>query len=76
MYPSCFTLNYTYHRIKQIFKNDYDLDLIAVISYKGTRYAPKKYNLVRSNGTIELENVTLDTLRQYLTTEGYTLKDE
>lgn len=76
MYPLCFTLPYTYWRIRQIFKCDYDLDLVAVVSYKGSRYSPKKYNLVRPDGTIQLANVTLDVLRQYLAAEGYPLKDE
>lgn len=76
MFPSCFVLRYSYHRIKQIFRCDYDLELVPVVDYKGTRYAPKKYNLVRTDGTIELANVTLDALRQYLSVEGYPLKDK
>lgn len=62
---------YSFWTIKKIFLNDYDLSLVPVMAYKGSRYSAKKYNLVRSDGSIELANVTLDALRTYLDSENY-----
>ena len=62
---------YSFWTIKKIFLNDYDLSLVPVMAYKGSRYSAKKYNLVRSDGSIELANVTLDALRTYLYKENY-----
>lgn len=62
---------YTYWTIKKIFLNDYGLTLVPVVMYKGSRYAPKKYNLIKESGEIELANVTLDALRSYLASENY-----
>ncbi len=71
----CFIKNYSYHRIKQIFRDDYGLTLQRIYTYKGTRYGkPIRYNLVTEDGTIELANVTLKALRQHLTAEDYPLK--
>lgn len=41
------------------------------MAYKGSRYSAKRYNLVRSDGSIQLANVTLDALREYLLSENY-----
>lgn len=74
---ACFIKRYSYHRIKQIFRDDYGLTLESVMEYKGTRYGqPRKYNLVKENGEIELANVTLDALREHLTKEDYPLTKE
>lgn len=62
---------YSFWTIKKIFLNDYDLSLVPVMAYKGSRYSAKKYNLVRSDGSIQLANVTLDALRMYLASENY-----
>lgn len=62
---------YSFWTIKKIFLNDYDLSLVPVMAYKGSRYSAKRYNLVRSDGSIELANVTLDALREYLLSENY-----
>lgn len=62
---------YSFWTIKKIFLNDYDLSLVPVMAYKSSRYSAKKYNLVRSDGSIELANVTLDALRMYLDSENY-----
>lgn len=62
---------YSFWTIKKIFLNDYDLSLVPVMAYKGSRYSAKKYNLVRSDSSIELANVTLDALRTYLDSENY-----
>lgn len=62
---------YSFWTIKKIFLNDYDLSLVPVMAYKGSRYSAKKYNLVRSDGSIELANVTLNALRMYLYKENY-----
>lgn len=62
---------YSFWTIKKIFLNDYDLSLVPVLAYKGSRYSAKKYNLVRSDGSIKLANVTLDALRMYLASENY-----
>lgn len=62
---------YTYWSIKKIFLADYELSLVPVLAYKGSRYSAKKYNLVRSDGSIQLANVTLDALREYLLSENY-----
>ena len=62
---------YSFWTIKKIFLNDYDLSLVPVMAYKGSRYSAKKYNLVRSDGSIQLANVTLDALREYLLSENY-----
>ena len=71
----CFVTKYSYWRIRQIFHDDYALDLVRVIEYKGTRYGkPTRYDLVNELGEVELSYVTLDALREYLTTEGYPLK--
>ena len=32
---------YTYWTIKKIFLNDYDLSLVPVMAYKGSRYSAK-----------------------------------
>ncbi len=70
----CFIRPYSYHRIKQIFKNDYLLNLERVYIYKGTRHDKfPHYNLVNSDGKIVLGNVTLQALRIYLTKEDYPL---
>ena len=62
---------YSFWTIKKIFLNDYDLSLVPVMAYKGSRYSAKRYNLVRSDGSIELAKVTLDALREYLLSENY-----
>ena len=62
---------YSFWTIKNIFLADYELSLVPVMAYKGSRYSAKKYNLVRSDGSIELANVTLDALRTYLDSENY-----
>lgn len=62
---------YSFWTIKKIFLNDYDLSLVPVMAYKGSRYSAKRYNLVRSDGSIQLANVTLDALREYLLSENY-----
>lgn len=62
---------YSFWTIKKIFLNDYNLSLVPVMAYKGSRYSAKRYNLVRSDGSIELANVTLDALREYLLSENY-----
>lgn len=76
MYPSCFTLPYTFWRMKKIFKQDYHLEIVPVVEYKGSRYHDKLYDLVHEDGTIEMANVTLNGLRRGLTVEGYPLKEE
>ena len=70
----CFIRPYSYHRIKQIFRDDYLLNLERIYIYKGTRYgqAPR-YNLVNVDGEIVMYNVTLQALRIYLTNEDYPL---
>jgi hypothetical protein len=62
---------YSFWTIKNIFLADYELSLVPVMAYKGSRYSAKRYNLVRSDGSIELANVTLDALREYLLSENY-----
>ena len=62
---------YSFWTIKKIFLKDYDLSLVPVMAYKGSRYSAKRYNLVRSDVSIELANVTLDALREYLLSENY-----
>ena len=62
---------YSFWTIKKIFLKDYDPSLVPVMAYKGSRYSAKRYNLVRSDGSIELANVTLDALREYLLSENY-----
>jgi len=69
---------YTHHRIKQIFRDDYHLKLVNVTEYKGTRYGQSpRYNAINidTNETV-LHNVTLQALREYLTSEGYPLNKE
>ena len=67
-------LPYTYHRIKAIFKEDYGYSLERIFIYKGGRYGqPLRYKLVDSYGETIVNNTTLDALRAYLTSEGYTL---
>lgn len=71
-----FVKQYTYWRIRQIFKDDYALKLVPADDYKGTRYGqPKRYHLVQEDGTNVYENVTLFALRKALTLEGYLLKE-
>lgn len=43
---------YSFWTIKKIFLKDYDLSLVPVMAYKGSRYSAKRYNLVRSDGSI------------------------
>lgn len=70
-------IKYTYWHIKNIFNNDYGLTLESTHEYKGGRYAPLRYNLINnSTGSIEVPNVTLDALRIFLESAGYSLKDE
>lgn len=76
MNASCTIPRYTYWRIKKILKNDFALDLVPIVEYKGTRYHAQRYNLVRPDGTVELANVTLDGIRAGLFVEGYPLKEE
>lgn len=71
MQPKDLKKRYSFWTIKKIFLNDYDLSLVPVMAYKGSRYSAKKYNLVRSDGSIQLANVTLDALREYLLSENY-----
>lgn len=76
MNANCCTPRYTYWRIKKIFHEDYALDLVAIVAYKGSRYSAQRYNLVDSEGNIAFANVTLDALRRALFIEGYPLKEE
>ena len=62
---------YSFWTINKICLKDFDLSLVPVMAYKGSRYSAKRYNLVRSDGSIELANVTLDALREYLLSENY-----
>ena len=72
----CFVKQYTYWRIRQIFKDDYGLDLVSAWHYKGSRHGnPKLYHLVQEDGTIVYADVTLWALRKALTYEGYPLKE-
>lgn len=73
----CFIRPYSYHRIKQIFRDDYLLNLERIYIYKGTRYNKfPRYNLVNADGEIVMYNVTLQALRIYLTNEDYPLNKE
>ena len=70
----CFILPYSYHRIKQIFRDEYNYSLERIYIYKGSRYGkPNLYKLVDSDGNTVLANITLQALRAYLTAEGYSL---
>ena len=72
----CFIKPFTYWQIKNILSNDYWIELQDINDYKYARYGRKKRYVLVYEQTGELafqDYVTLDSLREYLTLQGYTL---
>lgn len=70
-------LPYTPSRIKQIMRDDYNIELIWTCPYKGGRYPGyrRKYSLVDITTKTTVKTwVSLDDLRYFLAPLGYPLK--
>ncbi len=67
---------YTFWRIKQILRDDYNISLEKVWGYKYRRGKCTSYRLVSlTDGSVIVKETILDHLRILLTEEGYPLKD-
>lgn len=63
----------TYSQIKEILRIEYKIDLVPVQIFIGSNnLQPKKYTLLNEDCTLAYPHeVTLETLREYLTSKGY-----
>lgn len=74
----CSVKAFTYYQIKNILKYEYRINLQKVTTYMGKNpVKPNKYILLYEDYTLAFKDeVTLDELREFLTTEGYDLDYE